>query len=297
MDETFEFHSLARLAQKFTLFLFSFSWLFLSVTSSSLSSTDDDVKPSWFKLWNDETHIQHIRDRILRHNTLPSNHKLPVDVSVKLVMESVREIGIDATIDFYAEYKWRDERETKDIYISGPDTREYAWTPDVYFLLSRQTEYSKTSQYMIITNQTVLFDQKVTVTIPCVPNAFMYPFDTMSCNIVLSSYGFPKEKINLFWAKVGKPIDFPQEYHDIEYTGFIMLGNHTTFTAYDTFYNPSYYTILEGQVYFKRLYAVYIYQLFLPAAFLVGLSWITFWINPNATPARAAIGVTTVSLR
>ena len=195
MDETFEFHSLARLAQKFTLFLFSFSWLFLSVTSSSLSSTDDDVKPSWFKLWNDETHIQHIRDRILRHNTLPSNHKLPVDVSVKLVMESVREIGIDATIDFYAEYKWRDERETKDIYISGPDTREYAWTPDVYFLLSRQTEYSKTSQYMIITNQTVLFDQKVTVTIPCVPNAFMYPFDTMSCNIVSSSYGFPKKKL------------------------------------------------------------------------------------------------------
>ena len=283
---------------KFYILTSSLVLSLLSIYAKSEQQThhtnEADSLSQWLQDFKESAHIDHIRSRILRHNTLPNNHNLPVDVSVKLVFESVREIGIDATIDFYVEFIWRDERETNDIYISGADSRDYAWTPDVYFLLSRHTDYSRTSQYMIIENRTVLFDQKVTVTLPCIPNAFMYPFDTMYCSIVLSSYGYSNDKINLHWAS-GKSIVFPREYHDIEYTGFSMLLNKTNQTTYDAFYDPYTYTILEGQIYFKRLYAVYVYQLFLPAVFLVGLSWITFWINPHATPARAAIGVTTVS--
>merc|ERR1712226_1769433 len=115
----------------------------------------------------------------------------------------------------------------------------------------------------------------------------------MFCSIVLSSYGYSNDKINLHWSS-DNSIVFPREYHDVEYTGFSLLLNRTNQRTYDAFYDPHTYTILEGQIHFKRLYAVYVYQLFLPAVFLVGLSWITFWINPQATPARAAIGVTTI---
>ena len=64
--------------------------------SSSYDSYSEDSK--WQQELKDHSHIDQIRSRILRHNTLPHNRKMPVDVSVKLVFESVREIGVDATI-------------------------------------------------------------------------------------------------------------------------------------------------------------------------------------------------------
>ncbi|XP_013793821.2 gamma-aminobutyric acid receptor subunit beta-like [Limulus polyphemus] len=38
----------------------------------------------------------------------------------------------------------------------------------------------------------------------------------------------------------------------------------------------------------------YLIQIYIPASLIVVISWVSFWLHRNATPARVALGVTTV---
>ncbi|GBN22010.1 Gamma-aminobutyric acid receptor subunit beta, partial [Araneus ventricosus] len=38
----------------------------------------------------------------------------------------------------------------------------------------------------------------------------------------------------------------------------------------------------------------YLIQIYIPAGLIVIISWVSFWLHRNATPARVALGVTTV---
>ena len=38
----------------------------------------------------------------------------------------------------------------------------------------------------------------------------------------------------------------------------------------------------------------YLFELYMPAVFIVFMSWFNFWLNRSATPARITLGVTTV---
>lgn len=45
---------------------------------------------------------------------------------------------------------------------------------------------------------------------------------------------------------------------------------------------------------FKRNIGFYIIQIYLPSILIVVISWVSFWLSRDATPARVALGVTTV---
>ena len=54
------------------------------------------------------------------------------------------------------------------------------------------------------------------------------------------------------------------------------------------------YTKLCVHVQFKRKFHIYIVTMFLPSISLVGLSWVSFWIDKKAVPARAGLTITTI---
>ncbi|XP_078619178.1 glutamate-gated chloride channel alpha-like [Branchiostoma floridae x Branchiostoma japonicum] len=54
------------------------------------------------------------------------------------------------------------------------------------------------------------------------------------------------------------------------------------------------YTSLEITLFFSRLLSSHLFELFIPCVTIVCLSWVAFWINPAAVPARVALGITTV---
>lgn len=45
---------------------------------------------------------------------------------------------------------------------------------------------------------------------------------------------------------------------------------------------------------FARSLGFYIIQVYLPSVLIVIISWVSFWLSRDATPARVALGVTTV---
>lgn len=54
------------------------------------------------------------------------------------------------------------------------------------------------------------------------------------------------------------------------------------------------YSRLACEIQFVRSMGYYLIQIYIPSGLIVIISWVSFWLNRNATPARVSLGVTTV---
>lgn len=57
---------------------------------------------------------------------------------------------------------------------------------------------------------------------------------------------------------------------------------------------PGEYSCLRVDLTFKREFSYYLIQIYIPCCMLVIVSWVSFWLDPNAIPARVSLGVTTL---
>ncbi|KAF1395627.1 hypothetical protein PFLUV_G00013560 [Perca fluviatilis] len=59
-------------------------------------------------------------------------------------------------------------------------------------------------------------------------------------------------------------------------------------------YNTGKFTCIEVRFHLERQMGYYLIQMYIPSLLIVILSWVSFWINMDAAPARVALGITTV---
>ena len=57
---------------------------------------------------------------------------------------------------------------------------------------------------------------------------------------------------------------------------------------------PGTFTCLEVVFKFKRRLGYYLFHTYVPTCLIVIMSWISFWIKPEAVPARVTLGVTSL---
>lgn len=54
------------------------------------------------------------------------------------------------------------------------------------------------------------------------------------------------------------------------------------------------YSCLSVDIVFKRQFSYYLITIYVPGCMLVIVSWVSFWLDPHAVPARVSLGVTTL---
>jgi len=54
------------------------------------------------------------------------------------------------------------------------------------------------------------------------------------------------------------------------------------------------YSCLKVDLLFKREFSYYLIQIYIPCCMLVIVSWVSFWLDQGAVPARVSLGVTTL---
>ena len=54
------------------------------------------------------------------------------------------------------------------------------------------------------------------------------------------------------------------------------------------------YSCLSVDLVFKRQFSYYLITIYVPGCMLVIVSWVSFWLDPFAVPARVSLGVTTL---
>ena len=69
---------------------------------------------------------------------------------------------------------------------------------------------------------------------------------------------------------------------------FCFLISHPLFSI------PVKFTCIEVRFHLERQMGYYLIQMYIPSLLIVILSWVSFWINMDAAPARVGLGITTV---
>ncbi|TNN56079.1 Gamma-aminobutyric acid receptor subunit gamma-3 [Liparis tanakae] len=130
---------------------------------------------------------------------------------------------------------------------------------------------------------------RMTINAECQLQLHNFPMDEHSCPLVFSSYGYPRDEIIYKWSRNSVETS-DQKYWRLYQFDFMGLRNTTdvlTTTAGD-------YVVLSVYFDLSRRMGYFTIQTYIPCILTVVLSWVSFWIKSDATPARTALGITTV---
>ncbi|XP_060922906.1 gamma-aminobutyric acid receptor subunit beta-3-like isoform X1 [Limanda limanda] len=224
----------------------------------------------------------------------------PVAVGMSIDVASidmVSEVNMDYTLTMYFQQYWRDKRLA---YVGIPlnltlDNRvaDSLWVPDTYFLNDKKSFVHgvtvKNRMIRLHPDGTVLYGLRITTTAACMMDLRRYPLDEQNCTLEIESYGYTTDDIEFYWkggetAVTGVTrIELPQ-FSIVDYK---LVSRNVVFST-------GAYPRLSLSFKLKRNIGYFILQTYMPSILITILSWVSFWINYDASAARVALGITTV---
>ncbi|KAM7012071.1 gamma-aminobutyric acid receptor subunit beta-3 isoform 2-T2 [Tautogolabrus adspersus] len=224
----------------------------------------------------------------------------PVAVGMSIDVASidmVSEVNMDYTLTMYFQQYWRDKRLA---YMGIPlnltlDNRvaDQLWVPDTYFLNDKKSFVHgvtvKNRMIRLHPDGTVLYGLRITTTAACMMDLRRYPLDEQNCTLEIESYGYTTDDIEFYWkggdtAVTGVTrIELPQ-FSIVDYK---LVSRNVVFST-------GAYPRLSLSFKLKRNIGYFILQTYMPSILITILSWVSFWINYDASAARVALGITTV---
>uniref|UniRef100_A0A4W6BTJ7 Glycine receptor, alpha 4a n=1 Tax=Lates calcarifer TaxID=8187 RepID=A0A4W6BTJ7_LATCA len=116
-----------------------------------------------------------------------------------------------------------------------------------------------------------------------------FPMDIQTCTMQLESFGYTMNDLIFEWLSEN-PV---QVADDLTLPQFVLKEEKDL--GYCTkHYNTGKFTCIEVKFHLERQMGYYLIQMYIPSLLIVILSWVSFWINMDAAPARVGLGITTV---
>ncbi|KAM6971904.1 glycine receptor subunit alpha-3 [Aplochiton taeniatus] len=105
----------------------------------------------------------------------------------------------------------------------------------------------------------------------------------------LESFGYTMNDLIFEWQEKG-----PVQVADGLTLPQFLLRDESDLRYCTKHYNTGKFTCIEVRFHLERQMGYYLIQMYIPSLLIVILSWVSFWINMDAAPARVALGITTV---
>ncbi|XP_025201732.1 glutamate-gated chloride channel isoform X3 [Melanaphis sacchari] len=213
--------------------------------------------------------------------------------------------GIDKINDKEMEYsvqltfreQWMDERlkfndyNGKMKYLTLTEASR-VWMPDLFFSNEKEGHFHNIimpNVYIRIFPQgLVLYSIRISLTLSCPMNLKLYPLDRQTCSLRMVSYGWTTDDLVFLW-KEGDPVQVVKNLHLPRFTLEKFLTDYCNSKT-----NTGEYSCLKVDLLFKREFSYYLIQIYIPCCMLVIVSWVSFWLDQSAVPARVSLGVTTL---
>ncbi|XP_039199041.1 gamma-aminobutyric acid receptor subunit rho-1-like isoform X1 [Crotalus tigris] len=225
---------------------------------------------------------------------------IPVGVDVQVEsLDSISEVDMDFTMTLYLRHYWKDER------LSFPSTNNQSmtfdgrlvkkiWVPDMFFVHSKRSFiHDTTTDNVMLRVQPdgqVLYSLRVTVTAMCNMDFSRFPLDTQTCSLEIESYAYTEDDLMLYWKNGNESLKTDDR---ISLSQFLIQEFHTT-TKLAFYSSTGWYNRLFINFTLRRHIFFFLLQTYFPATLMVMLSWVSFWIDRRAVPARVPLGITTV---
>ncbi|XP_055499380.1 gamma-aminobutyric acid receptor subunit beta-4-like isoform X2 [Leucoraja erinacea] len=242
-------------------------------------------------------------DRLLRGYDIrlrPDFGGSPVTVGMSIHIASIdmiSEVNMDYTITMYFQQGWRDKRLS---YTAIPlnltlDNRvaDQLWLPDTYFLNDKKSFLHgvtvKNRMIRLHPDGTVLYGLRITTTAACMMDLRRYPLDQQNCTLEIESYGYTTDDIVFYWKGGDTAVT---GVDNLELPQFTIV--ELRLVSKEVVFATGSYPRLSLSFRIKRNIGYFILQTYMPSILITILSWVSFWINYDASAARVALGVTTV---
>lgn len=251
-----------------------------------------------------ETYNKTIYDKRLRPGFGEIDKPVKIYISIRVAsINDISELNSNYKMTIYFQQQWIDERLDYSDIVNNTgcpltlDSRvvDQIWIPDTYFTDRDSFIHDVTTKNRLVRlwpNGTVLFGMRITLELGCPlhTNLMKYPLDDQNCTLEAESYGY--NDANVRYCTDPKSIHEVDEITKLQLPQFVVTkASLDRRTAKFTSGN---YDRMVLTIYLSRNIGYFVLQTYIPCSLITILSWVSFWINHEATAARVALGVTTV---
>ncbi|XP_072368702.1 glycine receptor subunit alphaZ1 isoform X3 [Scyliorhinus torazame] len=224
----------------------------------------------------------------------------PVNVTCNIFINSfgsIAETTMDYRLNIFLRQQWNDPRlaysEFPDDSLDlDPSMLDSIWKPDLFFANEKGAHFHEITTdnklLRIFKNGNVLYSIRLTLSLACPMDLKNFPMDVQTCIMQLESFGYTMNDLIFQWddkaVQVADGLTLPQ----------FILKEEKDLRDCTKHYNTGKFTCIEARFHLERQMGYYLIQMYIPSLLIVILSWVSFWINMDAAPARVGLGITTV---
>ncbi|KAG8335494.1 hypothetical protein J6590_066404 [Homalodisca vitripennis] len=213
-------------------------------------------------------------------------------------LDSIDENSMTYAADIFFAQTWKDNRlrlpenMTSEYRLLEVEWLKNMWRPDSFFKNAKAVTFQTMTipnHYMwLYKDKTILYMVKLTLTLSCAMNFMIYPHDTQECKLQMESLSHTTDDMIFQWdPDVPLVVD-----ENIELPQLQLVKNNTADCT--QVYSTGNFTCLEVVFVLKRRLGYYLFHTYIPTCLIVIMSWVSFWIKPEAAPARVTLGVTSL---
>ncbi|KAL5290483.1 pHCl family protein [Megaselia abdita] len=228
----------------------------------------------------------------------PVNGTLTVNVNVLLLsLASPDESSLKYEVEFLLNQQWTDPRlqygnKSQYDYLNALHHHDNIWTPDTYFIMHGDFKDPIIPMHFalrIYRNGTITYAMRRHLILSCQGSLHIFPFDDPKCSFSMESISYELSQIKYVWKN---DEDTLRKSPSLTSLNAYLIQNKTETCSVKSWRGN--YSCLKVDLIFTRDRAYYFTTVFIPGIILVTSSFITFWLEWNAVPARVMIGVTTM---
>ncbi|XP_054267920.1 gamma-aminobutyric acid receptor alpha-like [Macrosteles quadrilineatus] len=251
---------------------------------------------------NNHRNVSELLDNLLRgydNSVRPGLGGPPAIVEVDIMVRSmgpISEVDMTYSMDCYFRQTWVDRRlaflSDKDTLALSITMLERIWKPDTYFYNGKQsylhTITTPNKFVRLYQDGRVLYSSRLTIKAGCPMNLENFPMDTQRCPLKFGSFGYTVNDVLYVWngkRQVAIADDMKLSQFDLIAT---PAANQTDYLK------SGEYSMLLVSFHLQRHMGNFLIQVYGPCVLLVVLSWVSFWLNREATADRVSLGITTV---
>ncbi|VDK67407.1 unnamed protein product [Litomosoides sigmodontis] len=261
-----------------------------------------------YRSWKEQMTVCELLDNydptVRPSGRMPSNgQKGPVIVWTSLEIRSIGAISernMEFVTQFRFQQEWFDDRLR---YTDHSDFRNFnfihlardqvIWIPDTFFQNERNGRYHMLDQenkfIKLRSDGKVIYNRRLTLILACQMNLIRYPMDVQECLIDFASYAYTTSDIVYKWDRTAIAID-KDASNALPNFRIVAFENKSC----DSITNTGTYSCLRVELRLSRVFSFFVLQLYIPSAMLVGVSWVSYWIDWKSTAARVPLAIVTL---
>ncbi|XP_063610226.1 gamma-aminobutyric acid receptor alpha-like [Penaeus indicus] len=220
---------------------------------------------------------------------------IEIDIEVRS-MSQISEMDMTYSMDCYFRQSWVDERlafsDLDEAFTLSVAVLEKLWKPDTFIYNGKRSHVhlitTPNKFIRLYQNGRILYSSRMTINAICPMNLHDFPMDTQHCPLRLGSFAYTTRDVLYKWNQARQVVIAP----DLMLSQFDLIAAPSG--TENTTRRGGEFSTLMASFYLQRNMGNFLIQVYGPCMLLVVLSWVSFWLNREATSDRISLGITTV---